>query len=401
MRCNGSTRSHKGSCTRGSLWFRCDVLQNLVSLLQSLRAWQMNFENSKKLVPMRRFGSQCPQGSARSSTTRYLNWKVRISKKIQDATYALENLLGGQVLTKEHSIIWHDALRTNGIARRTLKDLSREHNCVLIVNRTLRQVRFFGPSKNFEVACTAVSAALNALSATQDHEDKNVSQADVTEGDCPVCLSPAENVVVTRCGHCYCLDCFELQCRNWPKDQKQMSMKCSSCDEVLTLKEVRSMISSTAFENLLQEAFEVHLTRYPDRFRYCQTPDCTQIYRLGVAAEWFSCTNCFKLSCTGCHEQHHGVTCAEYKDIKSEGYEALALWMSKNNAKHCPKCATPMEKTDGCNHMQCTGCRAHLCWVCLMIFEESGPCYWFRYPVHLLWFTVHVVFSLFVATGGS
>ena len=69
------------------------------------------------------------------------------------------------------------------------------------------------------------------------------------------------------------------------------------------------------------------------------------------------------------------MTCAEYKDIKSEGYEALALWMSKNNAKYCPKFATPMEKTDGCNHMQRTGCRAHLCWVCLMMFEESGPCY--------------------------
>jgi LSD1 subclass zinc finger protein len=30
--------------------------------------------------------------------------------------------------------------------------------------------------------------------------------------------------------------------------------------------------------------------------------------------------------------------------------------------KDCPKCATLIEKTDGCNHIECSGCHGHICW---------------------------------------
>lgn len=33
------------------------------------------------------------------------------------------------------------------------------------------------------------------------------------------------------------------------------------------------------------------------------------------------------------------------------------------------------EDREGCNHMTCGGCRAHICWVCMAVFETDRPCY--------------------------
>jgi ariadne-1 len=36
------------------------------------------------------------------------------------------------------------------------------------------------------------------------------------------------------------------------------------------------------------------------------------------------------------------------------------------NAKHCPKCRRPIEKSSGCNHMTCSSpCHHEFCWLCL------------------------------------
>ena len=37
----------------------------------------------------------------------------------------------------------------------------------------------------------------------------------------------------------------------------------------------------------------------------------------------------------------------------------------------CPTCLTPIEKNDGCNHMTCTKCDQHFCWVCKKALESD------------------------------
>jgi hypothetical protein len=65
------------------------------------------------------------------------------------------------------------------------------------------------------------------------------------------------------------------------------------------------------------------------------------------------------------------------ESMKKEDDGGLKLWMQQNagKAKYCPKCSTPIEKTHGCNHMECLGCKAHICWVCLAYFTSGGECY--------------------------
>jgi hypothetical protein len=41
-----------------------------------------------------------------------------------------------------------------------------------------------------------------------------------------------------------------------------------------------------------------------------------------------------------------------------------ALWVAANT-KRCPRCKTPIEKDEGCNHMSCRNCRKEFCWICM------------------------------------
>jgi hypothetical protein len=48
----------------------------------------------------------------------------------------------------------------------------------------------------------------------------------------------------------------------------------------------------------------------------------------------------------------------------------LILAIFQKRTLDCPKCTTPMEKTAG--HMTCAGCKAHIYWVYMAVFER-GP----------------------------
>ena len=47
------------------------------------------------------------------------------------------------------------------------------------------------------------------------------------------------------------------------------------------------------------------------------------------------------------------------------------------NRKKCPNpnCGAPIEKRSGCNHMTCTKCSTHMCWLCLKSFKSSDEVY--------------------------
>ncbi|OAG44198.1 hypothetical protein AYO21_01655 [Fonsecaea monophora] len=204
------------------------------------------------------------------------------------------------------------------------------------------------------------------------------------EGDCPICFCEAENPVQTSCKHTYCLECFEDSCKSAASTSKNdFQVKCQgnggTCSTIFTLQELKERLSSSVFESVLRSSFEEYLQRHPEAFHYCSTPDCDYVYRCTAASNLRSpacrCPNCLESVCTSCHARHDDLTCAQYKDIASGGYEALERLKKKLNIKDCPKCTTPIEKTDGCNHITCRGCKAHLCWVCMAVFNDGPSCY--------------------------
>jgi len=246
------------------------------------------------------------------------------------------------------------------------------------------------------VTITGTEQQFNRALAIMDGKDiiKPASLPDKTpllEGDCPICFCEADNPVQTSCMHTYCMECLEDCCKSAASTSKdRFQVDCQgdggTCSNIFSLRELKVHLSSSIFESLLRSSFEDYLQRRPDAFRYCPTPDCGYIYRntasSDVEPQTYHCQNCLESICTSCHARHGTYTCAEYKDIASGGYEALKRLKKELNVKDCPKCTTPMEKTEGCNHMTCGGCKAHICWVCMAVFETSRPCYDHMHEMH-------------------
>lgn len=232
-----------------------------------------------------------------------------------------------------------------------------------------------GSQRQYEKALQILGRNSDAISSPKDP---------ASSADCPICFDKPDIPVQMSCMHLYCLDCFQNCCTTAASTSKDgFQVKChgdeGACSTIFTLREIGEVLPSSALEEVLMSSFRTYVQRKPDEYRYCPTPDCGYIYRCasasGPSAIRHTCPNCFEDICRSCHARHGQYTCAEYKDIASGGREALEKLKRKLNYKDCPKCATTMEKTEGCNHITCGGCRAHICWVCLAVFGAPDPCY--------------------------
>jgi hypothetical protein len=210
------------------------------------------------------------------------------------------------------------------------------------------------------------------------------SASDTPTMDCSVCWVEAEDPIRTSCDHVYCLDCFHNLCQAEGSSSADFHISCvggaGTCEKTLALPELQELLSSAAFEAVLDASFASYIRRHPASFCYCPTPDCGQIYRTSSSSAtenstMFICAKCLMPTCTACHAPHPNMTCAEHKYDVSGGDEAFQKIKRELGIKDCPKCKTAMEKTEGCNHMTCGGCGAHICWVCLAAFRTSVECY--------------------------
>jgi IBR domain, a half RING-finger domain len=249
---------------------------------------------------------------------------------------------------------------------------------VAVFNVVLKTVTVNGTKQQYDTA-------ISIMEGTRAIETQSLpEQPSMLEGDCPICFCQAETPIQTSRKHTYCLSCFEECCKSAASTSKdEFQIKCpgdsGTCSAVFNLRELKEHLSSAVFETVLQSSFKEYIQRHPETFHYCPTPDCGYVYRCTAASDpkprAYTCPKCFEPICTSCHARHGEYTCAEYKDIVSGGVEALAKLKKQLNIKDCPRCTTPMEKTEGCNHMTCGGCKAHICWVCMAVFDVSGPCY--------------------------
>ncbi|CAD6447913.1 c9a0c79c-ed04-4f57-a394-c272269ff37e [Sclerotinia trifoliorum] len=228
-----------------------------------------------------------------------------------------------------------------------------------------KKLLLFGGPENYHKAIEI----LNRKSAVTSNTAK--------EDDCIVCWCPAEAPVRTHCGHLYCLQCFESLCSSTTTGSKEVCINCAAdgCDVTISLEEIQQYLTSSTFEDLLEASFHSYIRQHPEDFHYCPAPDCGQIYRVTQPIKSRACAECLTETCISCHESHTGQTCGEYKYQESNGKEAFERFKSENGCKDCSRCKTTMEKTEGCNHIICSGCGIHICWICLDTFEEDEQCY--------------------------
>lgn len=189
---------------------------------------------------------------------------------------------------------------------------------------------------------------------------------------------PVRPIKIT-CGHVYCSDCFENRCAAANTDSR-IPIRCQGdaciCQHIFTNEELKSALPSTLYETVLLTSLSIFIRTKPEKYQYCCTPDCEHVYRTSATGLIITCASCLAFVCTSCHVvARDGLSCAQYQRIAKAGSAVSIVWKRVNNVKNCSKCKTPIEKTMGFNHMECMLCRAHICWVCLEVFGESGDVY--------------------------
>ncbi|KAG7094637.1 hypothetical protein E1B28_005461 [Marasmius oreades] len=202
-----------------------------------------------------------------------------------------------------------------------------------------------------------------------------------SESSCPVCLAEVSNSFKLGCGHEYCTACLR---HFLTTDIRDFPVVCvgdeATCGKPISLPTIQKFLTESQFNTLLETAFSKHIEQNHLTYRYCNTPDCQQIYRCEDPSMADSapitnrqCPSCLAVICMRCHgDAHDGMTCDERRE-HFEPPEYIVLneaWAKRAGAKRCPSCDVWMEKTEGCNHMSCK-CGAHVCWECMKAFAQK------------------------------
>ena len=204
------------------------------------------------------------------------------------------------------------------------------------------------------------------------HGDNN------SEPDCSVCLTPASDPFQTTCGHIYCNSCFSHQC-SAATSNGTIPIRClgdlDKCSHIFTLEELKTYLTNASFERLLETSFAKYVRTNSRSLKHCPTPDCPYIYRPTTGWDKWLCHSCLNIICISCQAQeHYDMSCEAYQAaIKAE--EKFTKWKEENNVRACQKCDAPIEKINGCNHIECTNCANHICWECMASFITGAEVY--------------------------
>ena len=229
-----------------------------------------------------------------------------------------------------------------------------------------------GPNKT---TISGSEESLDTATHLLNESDPPIHHANNCKPDCSVCLTPASDPFQTTCDHIYCKSCFAHQC-SAATSNGTIPIRClgesDKCSHIFTLEELKTYLTHASFEQLLETSFEKYVRTNSRSLRHCPTPDCPSIYRPITGWDKWLCHSCLNITCVSCQAQeHYDMSCEAYQAaIKAE--EKFTKWKEENNVKECSKCDAPIEKINGCNHIECTNCANHICWQCMASFL-TGP----------------------------
>ncbi|KAK1999903.1 hypothetical protein LX36DRAFT_689801 [Colletotrichum falcatum] len=213
----------------------------------------------------------------------------------------------------------------------------------------------------------------------QERRESQDGEAAVSgESECPVCEGEPSDPIRSACGHVYCKECYVHMAQSEAGSGTECSLKCigdgGSCGAPFPLDELKCVFQPAGYRKLLGSIMKAHVRKSPNELRCCPTPDCEQLYRPTPMDAHFEklaqCPDCCVVMCSACHEPHdESVPCKAILDAET------AELMAALDIKGCPRCNTFIERTEGCNHMECASCHAHICWLCMAVYSDSHSCY--------------------------
>ncbi|EKD16369.1 RWD domain-containing protein [Drepanopeziza brunnea f. sp. 'multigermtubi' MB_m1] len=242
--------------------------------------------------------------------------------------------------------------------------------------------------------------------------------------DCGVCLDPKKGTVCHRmidCGHVFCVECLQdfydnaitegnlaaVQClapgcakkrgeaqttsgRRKPKTQLtpseliQIPLEPDVVRRYVTLKHKAELESdkNTVYcpRKWCQGAARSKKHRKPVGFEDTESGDESDAEEgtslAAVKDRLCICEDCSFAFCNRCFQGWHGelTICTPRLDTGELTEEDKAsLEYLKLHSTPCPTCASPAQKTHGCNHMICFKCHSHFCYLCSAWLPPANP----------------------------
>ncbi|XP_075096370.1 putative E3 ubiquitin-protein ligase ARI2 [Nicotiana tabacum] len=206
------------------------------------------------------------------------------------------------------------------------------------------------------------------LTLERKDEDEHSSSLPTAEMTCQICFEdvPAEKTTVMDCNHRFCNDCWTTHfvVKIYEGKSKRitcMDFKCNAiCDEEKIRDPVTAKDPTLGDRFLLESYIEDN-----ERVKWCPgVPHCGNAIRIeGDEYCEVECA-CGVQFCFNClSEVHSPCSCLMWElwMRKCKDYPQTVVWMS--NAKHCPKCHTPVENNGGCDLVRCI-CGLGFSWLC-------------------------------------
>ncbi|TDL24556.1 hypothetical protein BD410DRAFT_94217 [Rickenella mellea] len=240
----------------------------------------------------------------------------------------------------------------------------------VVVDITKLRLIIRGNQKTFEHALRIL--ARNAELGDEGQTDARLRQSTV---DCPICFNEVVIPVTLECGHQACRTCMVRYIKS-AADLQTFPLTClgndATCGKPVSLWTIRELLSKSDFKNLVDASFRQYVQARPREFRYCPSADCPQVYR-GARGKVLQCPSCLVRICSTCNKEDHGGT--KCKRPYEDDEELFQKWRNAHDVKSCPGCEAPIEKNEGCNHLTCSQCHTHICWVCLKTFARGFGIY--------------------------
>ncbi|XP_035468164.2 ankyrin repeat and IBR domain-containing protein 1-like [Scophthalmus maximus] len=231
--------------------------------------------------------------------------------------------------------------------------------------------------------------------------------ADDESSLCGICLSSIsifEEPVDMSCCHEFCRACWEgfLNLKIQEGEAHNIFCPAFDCYQLVPVEVIESVVSREMDRRYLQFDIKAFVENN-SVIRWCPVAGCERAVRLSTQGPGTSTSDpliypllrapavdCGKghLFCWECQgEAHEPCDCETWKlwlqkvnEMRpeelagvTEAYEDAAncLWLL-TNSKPCANCKSPIQKNEGCNHMQCAKCKYDFCWICLEEWKKHS-----------------------------
>jgi hypothetical protein len=202
-----------------------------------------------------------------------------------------------------------------------------------------------------------------------------------TTTTCGACLDLTNHAITIACGCHYCQPCFNNFFESNLANRGSFPPKC--CGEEIAVGAVREHLHAAVLKKY-EDVREEFGSRNPT---YCAVPNCgTFLAGAVIFADFKACQKCSQQTCIRCknlralHEGSDKI--GETNQIASAGAHhcpgivvppELTALVAKEEWNRCPGCRHLVEKTEGCDFMECI-CGEEFCYKCGQPFDGGETC---------------------------